>query len=230
MDNPHPPARAGSATAPPGESALGFERVVFFSDAVFAIVITLLVLPLTAEVNPPEGAGGMAAAVWARWPTVLTFVVSFLVVGQFWIAHHRTFGLIDRHDQTLVWLNLLLLLTVAFMPFPAAVLGARANGADAFPVVFYAVSMTLTSAALTAVWLYASRRRLVADRVLPSQVHAVTQRSVVATCVLVVSIPAALLGLPVALVFWLGVLPVARAVATRRALGSGAADRHRTPG
>jgi uncharacterized membrane protein len=86
MDNPHPPARAGSATAPPGESALGFERVVFFSDAVFAIVITLLVLPLTAEVNPPEGAGGMAAAVWARWPTVLTFVVSFLVVGQFWMA------------------------------------------------------------------------------------------------------------------------------------------------
>jgi len=80
------------------EPSLGFERLVFFSDAVFAIVITLLVLPLTAEIHLPEGDGGLARQVLAQWPTVLTFVVSFLVIGQFWIAHHRTFGHLHHND------------------------------------------------------------------------------------------------------------------------------------
>ena len=145
----------------PDKGTLGFERLVFFSDAVFAIVITLLVLPLTAEIELPEGGRGLAGAVFERWPTVLTFVVSFLVIGQFWTAHHRTFGLIERQDQTLLWLNLVGLLTVAFLPFPAAILGARNETGDAFPVAFFAASMTLTSCALTATWLYAARSGLV---------------------------------------------------------------------
>jgi uncharacterized membrane protein len=85
-------------------SALGFERVVFFSDGVFAIVITLLVLPLTGEIRLAEGAG-TAAQVVAMLPQIVTFVVSFLVVGQFWVAHHRTFGRLRRADPGLVWLN-----------------------------------------------------------------------------------------------------------------------------
>ena len=102
-----PSARLVDPHAPdPDEGTLGFERLVFFSDAVFAIVITLLVLPLTAEIDLPQDGKGLAAAVFHRWPTILTFVVSFLVIGQFWAAHHRTFGLIERQDQTLVWLNL----------------------------------------------------------------------------------------------------------------------------
>jgi hypothetical protein len=68
---------------------LSLERVIFFSDAVFAIVITLLVLPITTDVELPAGHGGSAHQVWALWPRVLSFVVSFLVIGQFWIAHHR---------------------------------------------------------------------------------------------------------------------------------------------
>jgi Endosomal/lysosomal potassium channel TMEM175 len=98
-------------------SGLGFERVVFFSDGVFAIVITLLVLPLTGEIRLPEGTG-TAAQVVTMLPQMVTFVVSFLVVGQIWVAHRRTFGRLRRADPGLVWLNLLILLTVAFMPFP----------------------------------------------------------------------------------------------------------------
>jgi uncharacterized membrane protein len=79
-------------------SGLGFERVVFFSDAVFAIVITLLVLPLTSELLLPKD-GDTAAQVLAVLPRIATFVVSFLVVGQFWVAHHRTFGRIRRADS-----------------------------------------------------------------------------------------------------------------------------------
>jgi uncharacterized membrane protein len=190
------------------------ERVVFFSDAVFAIVITLLVLPLTAEIDLPAGEG-LAAAVLARWPTVLTFVVSFLVVGQFWIAHHRTFGQIERQDQTLVWLNLLGLLTVAFLPFPAAILGAPNESRDAFPVVFFAASMTLTSCALTAVWLYAVRSGLVRRSLGRPRIRLVTTRAAVTSGIFALSVPAALLGLPVAIAVWMGVIPLARLLVGR---------------
>jgi uncharacterized membrane protein len=194
---------------------LGLERLVFFSDAVFAIVITLLVLPLTAEIEVPRGGEGVAAAVFERWPAVLTFVVSFLVVGQFWTAHHRTFGLIERQDQTLLWLNLVGLMTVAFLPFPAAILGARDEPGDAFPVVFFAASMTITSCALTATWLYASRRGLVRSSLGRPRIRMVTLRATVTSGIFLLSVPAALLGLPVAIALWLGVIPVARALVVR---------------
>jgi uncharacterized membrane protein len=198
------------------EGTLGFERLVFFSDAVFAIVITLLVLPLTAEIELPEGGRGLAGAVFERWPTVLTFVVSFLVIGQFWTAHHRTFGLIERQDQTLLWLNLVGLLTVAFLPFPAAILGARNETGDAFPVAFFAASMTLTSCALTTTWLYAARSGLVRPSLGRDRIRLVTVRAAVTSGIFLLSVPAALLGLPVAIALWLGVIPLARMLVVRR--------------
>ena len=197
-----------------GDDALGFERLVFFSDAVFAIVITLLVLPLTAEVDVPAGSSSVAA-VSGRGQAVLTFVVSFLVIGQFWTAHHRTFGLIHRQDPTLLWLNLLVLLTVAFLPFPAAVLGARTQPTDAFPVVFFAASMTLTSCTLTALWFYAARRGLLRPSVGPRRIRMITVRAAITPAVFALSVPAALLGLPVAVALWMGVLPLSRVLVTR---------------
>ena len=146
---------------------------------------------------------------------MLTFVVSFLVIGQFWTAHHRTFGLINRHDTVLLWLNLAILLTVAFMPFPAALLGARQGTDDAFPVVFFAASMTLTSCALTATWLYAVRRGLVRPSIEGDRGRQVSIRALVTSCLFVLSVPAALLGLPVAIAFWVGVIPRSRALVAR---------------
>ena len=137
------------------------ERLVFFSDAVFAIVITLLVLPLTAEIELPAEAQDLRHEVVQQWPKIVSFVVSFLVIGQFWIAHHNMFSLLRRFDPGLLWLNLIALLTVSFMPFPTAVLGARLEDSDTFPVMFYAASMTISSIVLTAIWLYALRRHLV---------------------------------------------------------------------
>jgi uncharacterized membrane protein len=198
-----------------GQGDLGFERLVFFSDAVFAIVITLLVLPLTAEIDLPQDGKGLAAAVFHRWPTILTFVVSFLVIGQFWAAHHRTFGLIERQDQTLVWLNLVGLLTVAFLPFPAAVLGAPNDSRDAFPVVFFAASMTLTSCSLTATWLYAARSGLARPGLGRRQIRLVSTRAAVTSGIFALSVPAALLGLPVAIAVWMGVIPLARMLVAR---------------
>jgi uncharacterized membrane protein len=200
---------------PPPGSSLGFERIVFFSDAVYAIVITLLVLPLTAEIELPEDEEGLAHQVLALWPSVLTFAVSFLVIGQFWIAHHRTFGYIRRHDHGLVWFNLVALMTVAFMPFPAALLGSHSTADDAFPVVFYAASLTLTSAALTATWLYAARRDLLDDSLGTRQTAGITHRAFATTAVFAVSVAAAFIGLTPAVGCWLVVLPAVRLLVGR---------------
>jgi uncharacterized membrane protein len=195
------------------EGTLGYERIVFFSDAVFAIVITLLVLPLT-ELHLPEGGGNVAGQVWALRSVILTFAVTFLVVGQFWSAHHGIFGLIRRFDPGLVWLNLLSLLTVAFMPFPAALLGRRAD-ADTFPVVFYAAALTVASALLTTIWLYALHRGLTAPDLPPQRTRGVSRRGVATTCVFATSIGVAFLGLIPAAVMWLVVLPAARMLVSR---------------
>jgi hypothetical protein len=115
-----------AATLPPAAARCchdpcpGFERIVVFGDAVCAIVITLLVLPPTAESELRDESITFAHQLQELWPRIITFVVSFLVVGQFWLAHHRRFGRIAKFDNGLLLLNLIFLLTVSFMPFPAA--------------------------------------------------------------------------------------------------------------
>jgi uncharacterized membrane protein len=210
--------RMGTVSGAENEGqSLGFERVVFFSDAVFAIVITLLVLPLTAELEVPGEAADLIHEVFSgQGLRMLTFGVGFLVVGQFWIAHHRMFGHLRRADHGLLWFNLVGLMTVAFMPFPTALLGASPLETDRFPVVFYAVSMTVTSLAFTATWLYAVRRGLVDEACGQDEVHAFTVRSFVTCGVFLASIAASFLGLQVAVLFWLVLLPLARVAVVRR--------------
>jgi uncharacterized membrane protein len=205
-----------------GESGLSFERVVFFSDAVFAIVITLLVLPLTAEIELPDQPADVAHEVWRLWPRALTFAVSFLVIGQFWIAHHRMFIHVRNYDHVLLWLNLVSLLTVSFLPFPTAVLG-HADAGDRFPAMFYAASMTVTSLALTVTWLYASGAgRLVDDQLDLRTRREFTLRSAATTAMFLVSIAAAWFGLYAAMVCWLVLLPAARLLLGSRHRGSAA--------
>jgi uncharacterized membrane protein len=205
--------------AEPDQPSLGFERIVFFSDAVFAIVITLLVLPLTADIELVEGPG-VADQMIELGPRVLTFVVSFLVIGQFWIAHHRLFGHLRRYDAGLMWLNVVSLLTVAFMPFPAALLGAQSTVIDRFPVVFYAASLAATSACLSLTWVYAVRRQLVDQSMDHRHVAEFTLRAVATTAMLILSIGAAYLGLLAAIIIWVTVPQLARIIAARRYRGS----------
>lgn len=98
------------------------ERLTFFSDAVFAIAMTLLVI----EVRLPELHAAtdqaLAQALIDLLPNYIGFIISFLVIGRFWTGHHRLMSMIDVADPALVRANLLLLMAIAFMPFPTAVL------------------------------------------------------------------------------------------------------------
>jgi uncharacterized membrane protein len=137
-------------------------RVEAFSDGVFAIAITLLVLTL-AE---PSDYRQLAHQLGSRWPSLAAFVVSFAVIGIMWLNHHSLFAHFERIDRGLFYLNMLLLLTITFLPYPTGVLGqalARGHGARTAAVV-YAVAMALNSWAWGAMWLYGSHnRRLLRD-------------------------------------------------------------------
>ncbi len=111
------------------------DRLVAFSDAVFAFAITLLVL----DIHVPDLPRGSSDAAWrtallAIWPHALSFLISFFVIGRMWIAHHGLFALVSRYDPRLMWPALLLLLAVVFMPFATGLLSAGNNAALPYAV------------------------------------------------------------------------------------------------
>ena len=139
----------------------GMERIVFFSDAVFAIAITLLALEIRL---PEEIARGSNAELFqnllAIWPKYLGYIISFLSIGNFWVVHHRQFRYIERYDTRLMFINLLILMSVAFMPFPTAIISENGNRTS---TIFYALSAMVVGLLSTLLWVYASHnRRLVA--------------------------------------------------------------------
>ena len=142
-----------------GDDTKGLERIVFFSDAIFAIVMTLLVLDIPVPDLPPDlPAAELSAQVLALWPKFLSYMLSFLVIGTYWIAHHQTFLYIKSYDRTLIWLNLLFLLSISFVPFPTSLLGEY--GELQFAVVLYAGSLAIPRLLLALQWWYAIRGRI----------------------------------------------------------------------
>lgn len=133
------------------------ERVETLSDGVFAIAITLLVLTIAQ----PGNYNHLAQELADRWPGFAAYVVSFAVIGIMWFNHHSIFAHFERVDRGLVYLNLLLLMTIVFIPYPTGIFGQalqKGQGAQT-AAVFYSVVMTITAYAWSALWVYASRGR-----------------------------------------------------------------------
>jgi uncharacterized membrane protein len=128
------------------------DRLIFFSDAVFAIVMTLLVLDIRVPDVPPDAVQEVPDLVFELWPKFLSYLLSFFVIGLYWIGHHQTFRYVRSYDRTLLWLNLLFLLSISFIPFPTALLGEY--GELRFAVIFYAASLALARLLLALVWWY----------------------------------------------------------------------------
>jgi uncharacterized membrane protein len=133
----------------------GLERLVFFSDAVFAIAITLLALEIRlpaseVKLTDPQ----LMAQLLGMGHKYMAYLVSFLVIGTFWIGHHHKFRLIRKYDAALLFLNMLMLMSVAFMPFPSSII-SEYSGRTA--TIFYAGTVTLASCFSLAIWWYASR-------------------------------------------------------------------------
>jgi uncharacterized membrane protein len=149
-------------------------RVVGFSDSVFAITITLLVL----EIRPPSGDRPLLDGLLALWPSYLAYVVTFLFIGQVWANHHVMFDHIRAADRALLFLNTLLLMAVAFLPFATSVLAGalHAGTGEQTAVVFYCIAFDVTALTFNAVWQYARGRGLISEALDPAGSKAITRR------------------------------------------------------
>jgi len=135
-------------------------RMEAFSDGVFAIAITLLVLEITV---PTDSEGNLLRAVLAQWPSYLAYVVSFATVGAIWLAHTAMSEFLDHTDVWLMRINLLLLLLVSFLPFPSRLLAESFGHSDDGKTASTVYGLTLLGAALvmSALWRHALSRNLV---------------------------------------------------------------------
>jgi TMEM175 potassium channel family protein len=132
-------------------------RVEAFSDGVFAIAITLLVL----TVAQPRTYRNLTHELATQWPSLAAYIVSFAIIGIMWFNHHSVFMHLESVDRGVLYINLLLLMTIAFLPYPTGVLGqalAKGQGTRTAAVV-YGVVMAANAFAWGGLWLYASRRR-----------------------------------------------------------------------
>jgi uncharacterized membrane protein len=150
-------------------------RLEAFSDGVFAIAITLLII----EVHVPHRshAETLGHELLRIWPSYAGYLTSFLTIGVMWINHHHVFSYVARADRTLLFLNTLLLMLIAFVPFPTAVLAQfiETDGARA-AAVLYGATLTLTAILFFVWWRYISvDRRLVADHVSDAEIADVTR-------------------------------------------------------
>lgn len=157
------------------QAAKQLERLKAFSDAVFAIAITLLVI----EVHVPRlGTLDDAAylvALKELMPSFMGFVLSFLVIGALWSAHHRLLGALDGYAPRLMWPNMLLLMLVAFMPFATALMSS--NPLARVPEVFYAATLLLAGLLQWLLFQLALRPGLVSADVPPAEAGAMRWRA-----------------------------------------------------
>lgn len=116
----HPNNDADIQTTSYGLSSM---RIMTLADGVFAIVLTLLVLDIKAPQASSEVA--LISQLLALWPKLFSYIISFIILGIFWFGHHMEFHYIRRSDRIHIWLNLLFLVCIAFIPFSAALLGGN---------------------------------------------------------------------------------------------------------
>jgi len=206
------------------ESEKETARIEAFSDGVFAIAITLLVLDLRVPRDLADGRA-LLRALADQWPAYLAFVTSFAFIGIMWINHHKMFTYIRRADHGLLLLNTLFLLGITFVPFPTALLAAYLprSGGNVATLVFTG-TYTLLAVFFNLVWRYASHHnRLIGRSVDPHAVATITREYsfgpmlyVIAFLLGFVSVPASLAMNLALAAFW--ALPPRRRRARAEAL------------
>ena len=139
-------------------------RIEAFSDGVFAIAITLLII----EIGVPHtvGAESLSEKLVELWPSYLGYAISFLVIGIVWANHHNRFRLISRSDHVFLFLNIVFLMCVAFIPFPTALLAEyiREEAHRITAVAVYSGTLAVTAVFFTTLWLYAAGNHRLVDR------------------------------------------------------------------
>lgn len=178
-------------------------RLEAFSDGVLAIAITLLVLEIRVP-NVPKGST-LADELLHLWPKYAVFTVSFVTIGIMWMNHHVLFQGVEGVDRGLLFLNLLLLLSISFVPFPTAVLGDyfRAGNSGRAAAVLYGANMLLVGIGFLALWRYLrAHPELRSTDLNDDAVRQAIRRTIIGPVLYATSIVVALFSAPVALVLF----------------------------
>lgn len=188
-------ARKGGAKRREGNE-VEFSRIVAFSDGVFAIAITLLVLQLgVGKASSAE----LGKALLDERQDLFAYAISFAVIGRFWLVHHRFFGEVTHFDGRLIVLNLFYLAWIVLLPFSSQILGDY-GGAEA-AVILYAIN--LIGVILAGLLMFADAQRAGLTRTPPEEIRTGRRSALIVVTVFAISIPVALLNPHLAPYCWL---------------------------
>ena len=186
-----------------------FGRVLAFSDGLFAIAMTLLVVGIVVPtVSDSDSVGELADALGELQSNVISFFISFAVIGRYWVAHHAFFALLKAMDRGLIGLNLLYLAFIAFLPFPTALLGTYFE--NPLAVTIYAVSVAIVSGLEVVLFRHAHDRGLMRRRPPDDVYRWATATSLAPVALFALSIPIAFVNTTAAACSWLLAIPVFR--------------------
>ena len=150
------------------------ERISFFSDGVFAIAITLLVIEFKVPVIQHATDGLLWDSLAHMGWKLLGFVISFVIVGYYWSVHHRIFGYVNDYTSRLIWLNLLFLFSVVLLPFSSGLLGEYSSELELhIPYGIYVLNIVLTAIMNVVLWLYISNpsKKLLTHEISPERIR-----------------------------------------------------------
>jgi TMEM175 potassium channel family protein len=150
----------------------GTGRIEAFSDGVFAIAITLLIL----EVGVPESEfDNLWRGIADQWPSYLAYATSFITIGGLWMVHHGIFRRLQYANSWVMRINLALLMAVSFLPFPTKLLAEAIHETDAerAAVIFYGATLLVISLLLSALWGVITRDRLLKPEVSEQEINAI---------------------------------------------------------
>jgi uncharacterized membrane protein len=195
----------GAAHVPPrrprhrDEWGIEFSRIVAFSDGVFAIAITLLVLQLDIPEHLPAGRT-LFEEIGDQDGDLLAYAISFAVLGNRWLAHHRFFAAVERFDGVLMGLNLLYLACIVLVPFTSEVLGDYGDDPDG--VIIYAIVMSAVSVTFQVQIVYSFRNDLIRPQLREMERRVAAPTNFLVAGVFLLSIPVALLSPLAAVLMW----------------------------
>jgi uncharacterized membrane protein len=165
-------------------------RIEAFSDGVMAILITIMVLELKAPHDPSP------ASLARMWPTFFAYVLSFIIIGIYWVNHHYLIHLVSRVDAVILWANMNLLFWISLIPWVTVYLGD--NHALPFPVALYAA--VSAAGAISFYFLRASIGRHHHEPEFKTLNKKMARKNLIALLIYVAAIPVAFISTPVALV------------------------------
>lgn len=189
------------------ENLINSDRLVNFSDSVFAFAATLLVLKIDLPQIPDDVvATSFFSELFSLWPAYVANLISFLIIAYYWRQHHALFILIKKYNSTIVWLNVLLLISVAFLPFPVDLFGDYSD----IPAVtvFYSLSIALVGIFMLALWVYAAKKNMLRIHLSKQDMQYHTWTFIAAPLIFLTSIPIILIDHITAKVSWLSLIVV----------------------